>query len=335
MLSYGYSLLTMGLAFGLSEIAVRVIHGYYVKKLLPQVSLSLTHVDFGLLRNMLAYGINTFLYAMGALLIYHASNIVIGIFIGSAEISQFATASAGALLLSQLLYAFTAAIKPAVSDLDARDDSAAVKELAFLTQKYSLLMIIPAGCFFAVMGREFLQVWVGGVFQDPAVIATMGTILSILVVGHCLRLAQHSNFLVLVGRGQHKIFGVLTALTAILCVSCSVVSIKIFNWGLLGIAWSNFLPMALITGVIIPIYFNWKMHISLQETIGNVWKPALSGSLPVVLMISVWKYLAPPVSWLGIVGVIITATVMTFVCGWFLGLKGVERDRFIRIALRK
>jgi O-antigen/teichoic acid export membrane protein len=335
MLSYGYGLLTMGLAFGLSEITVRLIHSYYTKKLLPQMSLSLAHVDFNLLRQMLAYGINTFLYAMGALLIYHASNIVIGIFIGAAEISQFATASAGALLLSQLLYAFTAAIKPAVSDLEARDDSATVKELAFLTQKYSLLMIIPAGYFFVMMGREFLQVWVGGVFQDPAVINTMGTILSILVVGHCLRLAQHSNFLVLVGRGQHKIFGLLIGLTALLCISGSVISVKFFNWGLVGIAWSNFLPMALITGVIIPIYFNWKMHISLQETICEVWKPALSGSLPVVLMISVWKYLAPPASWLGIIGVIVTAAVMIFVCGWFLGLKEVERKRFIRIALRK
>ena len=139
----------------------------------------------------------------------------------------------------------------------------------------------------------------------------------------------------LVGRGQHKIFGVLTALTALLCVTGSVVSVKFFNWGLLGIAWSNFLPMALITGVIIPIYFNHKMRISLQETIRNVWKPALLGSLPVVLMISAWKYLAPPVSWLGIVGVVVAAAILTIICGWFLSLRDVERKRFIRIALRK
>jgi O-antigen/teichoic acid export membrane protein len=335
LLSYGYGLLAMGLAFGLSEVAVRAMHFYYVKKLLPQMSLSLAHVDFGLLRQLLAYGINTFLYSMGAVLIYHASNIVIGIFIGAAEISQFAAAGAGALLLSQLLNAFTAAIKPAVSDLDARDDSAAVKELAFLTQKYSLLLIIPAGCFFVVMGKEFLQVWIGGIFQDPAVINTMGTILGILVVGHCLRMAQHSNFLVLVGLGQHKIFGFLIALTALLCIAGSVVSVKIFHWGLLGVAWSNFLPMVLITGVIIPIYFNWKMHISLRETISNVWKPALLGALPVVIMISVWKYLSPPDSWLEIVGVIVAAAILTVICGWFLSLRDVERKLFTHIALRK
>ncbi|GAG28815.1 unnamed protein product, partial [marine sediment metagenome] len=240
-----------------------------------------------LLREMLAYGINTFLYAMGAIIIYKASDVVIGIFIGTAEISQFAIAAAGVLLLSQLLQAFTAAIKPAVSDLDARDDESRVRQISFLTQKYSLLLIIPSGCFLVAMGREFLWVWVGEEFQDPAVIGGMGTILAILTVGHCLRLAQHSNFLVLVGRGQHRAFGLFTALTALLCVSASVVSVKVFNLGLLGIAWSNFLPMVLISGVVLPIYFNLKMKISARESILNVWWPALLGCLPSVAMISI------------------------------------------------
>ena len=64
------------------------------------------------------------------------------------------------LLLSEFLQAFTAAIKPAVSDLDARDDHTRVKLIAFLTQKYSLLVLIPAAAFLIVMGREFLTVWV-------------------------------------------------------------------------------------------------------------------------------------------------------------------------------
>jgi len=335
LLSKGYGLLTMGLAFGLSEIAIRVLQFFFARKLLPQMSLSCANIDFGLLRQMLAYGINTFLYAMGAIIIYHASTLIIGIFIGTTQISQFAIATAGVLLLSQLLQAFTAAIKPAVSDLDARDDDAKVKEIAFLTQKYSLMMIIPGGCFLIVMGREFLRVWVGEKFQDPAVINTMGSILAILAAGHCLRLAQHSNFLVLVGRGQHKIFGVLTALTALLCVSGSVVSVKVFDWGLLGIAWSNFLPMALISGLILPIYFNWKMRISVSECVRNVWQPALLGSLPVVVMIGVWKYVAPPNSWIEIVGVVITAMALIVVGGWFLSLKECEQKRFVHIALRK
>ena len=335
LLLKGYGLLTTGLMFGLSEIVMRVIHSVFVKKLLPAASLSLAKIDLQLLKEMMAYGINTFMYAMGAIIIYYASNLIIGIFIGTAQVSQFSIATAGVLLLSQLLQAFTAAIKPAVSDLDARNDASAVKEIAFLTQKYSLLLIIPGGCFLVAMGREFLGVWVSDQFTDPSVIDSMAVILTILTVGHCLRLAQHSNFLVLVGRGQHKIFGILTALMALFCVLASIVSVKVFNWGMIGIAWSNFLPMALTSVLILPIYFNRKMSISALENIRNVWKPALLGSLPAVTMICIWKYVSAPDSWLEIVSVVVTAMVLTVIGGWFLSLKEVEQKRLVRIALRK
>jgi O-antigen/teichoic acid export membrane protein len=335
LLLQGNGWITMGLAFGVSEIVIRIVHSAFVRRFLPRASLSLANIDFKLLKEMLAYGINTFLYAAGAIIIYTASRIIIGIFLGPAQISQFEVAAAGILLLSQLLQAFTAAIKPAVSDLDARNDQSRVKEIAFLTQKYSLLLILPGGCFLVVMGKEFLSIWVGGKIQDPAVINTMGVILAILAVGHCLQLAQHSNFLVLVGRGQHKIFGIFMVLMALVCVTAAVISVKVLNWGLVGIAWSNLLPMAFVSGVIMPIYFNRKMQISAAESISHVLLPALLGSLPAVVLITVWKYLAPPDRWLEILGVVVAAMTLTLISSWFLSFKETERKRFVHIALGK
>ncbi|MHC4510119.1 MAG: oligosaccharide flippase family protein, partial [Planctomycetota bacterium] len=333
LLLRGYGLLTMGIVFGLSEIALRVLDYVFVRRLLPTASPSLAGIDLRLLREMLAYGINTFLYAMGGVIILQASIVVIAIFMSAAHISQFAFAAAGVLLLSQLLQAFTAAIKPAVSDLDARNDHLRVKEIALLTRKYSLLIILPSGCFLIVMGGNFLGIWVGDQFEEPAV--RMAAILAVLAAGYCLMLAQHSNFLVLVGRGEHRIFGILTGLTALLCVSASVVSVKVLGLGLPGIAWSNFLPMLLSSGVLLPIYFNRKMRISALENIRTVWQPALLGSLPAVIMICLWKYVAPPDSWLEIASVVIAATALTGVAAWFLSLTEAERKRFVHIALRK
>lgn len=335
LLQHGYGLLTAGVLFGTSEVVTRSIHSVFVKKLLPTASLSFEKIDLQLLNEMLVYGINTFMYAMGAIIIYYASSLIIGIFIGTAQISQFTIASAAIILLSQFLQAFTAAIKPAVTDLDARNNASSVKEIAFLTQKYSLLLIIPGGCFLIAMGRDFLNVWVSDQFTDPKVIDSMAFILTILTVGHCLRLAQHSNFLVLVGRGQHKIFGILTALMALFCVLTSIISVKVFNLDLIGIAWSIFLPMVLTSVLILPIYFNRKMSISTLENIRSVWEPALLGSLPAVAMICIWKFVAAPDSWLEIVSVVIAAMVLTVIGGWFLSLKEVEKKRFIRIALPK
>ena len=335
LLLRGYGLIAMGLTYGMSEILMRMLQFGFARKLLPHSSPSLANIDLKLLREMLAYGVNTFLYAMGAIIIYKASDLVIGALIGTAEVSRFSIAAAGVLLLSQLLQAFSAAIKPAVSDLDARNEHAHVKEIALLTQKYSLLMIIPAGCFLIAMGRQFLWVYVGDRFEDPTVIDGMGVILAILAVAHCLRLAQHSNFLVLVGRGEHRIFGIFAALGALLCVLGAVISVKFFNWGLLGVAWSNFLPMVLISGLILPIYFNRKMKISARDSVLRVWRPALLGCLPSVALILLWKYLSPPDSWIEIAGVVFAAMVVTLAGSWFLSLDTIERKRFVRIFERK
>jgi O-antigen/teichoic acid export membrane protein len=331
LLRRGYGLLTMGLVFGVSEVAVRVVQFIFARKLLPHISITLQSVDFKLLREMLAYGINTFLYTVGAIIICKASDVVIGIFIGTAQISQFAVAVAGVLLLSQFLYAFTAAIKPAISDLDARDEHARVREISFLMQKYSLLLIIPAACFLIVMGREFLQVWVGEKFQEPRMVDSMSVMLGILTVGHCLRLAQHSNFVVLVGKGEHRLFGLFTIVMSLLCVLASIVSIKVFNLGLVAVAWSNCLPMALISGVVLPIYFNRKMKISFHDSIVRIWWPALLGCLPSVAMINIWRYVSPPDCWSEILAVVIAAMLLTLAASCLLSFTELERKRFLGI----
>ena len=127
----------------------------------------------------------------------------------------------------------------------------------------------------------------------------------------------------------------MTASMALFCVIASIVSVKIFHWGMIGIAWSIFLPMVLTSVLILPIYFNRKMHISTLENIRNVWQPAILGSLPAVVTICIWKYMAPPNSWIEIVSVVLAAMVLIVTGGWFLSLKAVEKRRFIRIALPK
>ncbi|HUV65922.1 MAG TPA: lipopolysaccharide biosynthesis protein [Sedimentisphaerales bacterium] len=336
LLQQGYGLLTLGLVFGGSEVLLKIVQFIFARKLLPNVSITLKSIDFKLLREMLAYGVNTCLYTMGGLLILKAAEPVIAIFIGTAEVSQFAVAAAGILLLSQVLRAFTTAIKPAVSDLDARQEHSHVREISLLMQKYSLLLIVPAACFFVVMGKEFLYVWVGEKFQDPNVVNSMGVILAVLTVGHGLRLAQYSNFLVLVGKGDHRIFGLLTVLMGLLSVSASVVCVKVFHLGLLAIAWANCVPMVLISGIILPIYFNAKMRISMRESAVRIWWPALLGCMPAIIVICSWKYFHSPASWFSVAMVALVSAGLTGISAWRFSLTPRERERLLKtLVLRR
>jgi O-antigen/teichoic acid export membrane protein len=334
LLLRGYGLVTLGLIYGISEVAARGTQHILARRLLPRGYVSWRYVDRTLLREMLFYGMNTFLYAIGALIIFRASETIAGIYLGTAEVSQFQVAAAGLLLLSEGVQAFTTAIKPAVSDLDTRDDQTRVKLIAFLTQKYSLLILIPAAAFLMIMGRDFLTVWMAARFPDAGVLGSMATILTILTGGYCLLLSQHSNYLVLSGRGEHRVFGVLTAVEAVLCVAIAVYSVKVLGWGLKGIAWGNLLPMALVAGVILPIYFNRKMKISARDSLRHVWWPAVLGTAPGVALIGVWERLAPPHSWAGLFSVVAVVAGTTIVSGWFLSMDRQEHRRLLSVLRR-
>jgi O-antigen/teichoic acid export membrane protein len=333
LLMRGYGLVTLGLIYGISEIVARGAQHVLARRLLPTGYASWRYVDATLLKEMLFYGTNTFLYAMGALIILRASVMIAG-FLGTSEVAQLGTSAQVLLLLSEFVQAFTISIKPAVSDLDARDDHMRVRQIAFVTQKYSLLILIPAATFLILMGREFLTVYVGAKINDPAAVESMARLLSILTVGYCLHLSQHSNFLVLAGRGEHRIFGLLTAVEAFLCVGTAIFTVAVLGWGLTGIAWSNLIPMALVAGVIIPVYFNRKMRIPAKESFANVWLPAMLSTAPSILLIVVWKSLIPPSSWLGLFAVVAAAGAATVVSAWFVGMNGIERQR-LRSVLRR
>ncbi len=330
-LTRGYGLLTVGLLFAGSEIGARLIQLVFVRRVFPQMSISMTRLDLRLLLSMVTYGVNSMLYAVGVLVLAKASSIVIGIFLGTAEVGYFAVALAGVLLLSQIIQTFSQAIKPAASDLGARDDNSRLNEMAALSQKYSLLMLIPAGCFFIVMGREFLMVWVGDAIGDITIINRMAQILAILVVANGLRLAQHSNYVVLVGLGEHRVFGIMMIVNAVLFVTCAVVCLKVFHLGLLSVAWSFSVPMVLISGCLLPVYFRYKRHITFMDNIRQSWYPALRGACPAVVLILVWKYVAPPASWPQLIAVVACAAAMTMASSWIWSLSEIERIRFIRI----
>jgi O-antigen/teichoic acid export membrane protein len=335
LLFQGYGLLTMGLVFGGSEMMERLLLFFYSKKLLPQATVSVRRINFKLLWESTAYGTNLLLYTMGSLLLFKLGYILIGIFLDSAQISHFSIAVAPILALSGFTEVFSSAVKPAVSDLDARADTTRVSEIAFLTQKYTLLMLIPASCFFVVMARDFLGVWVGGKIQDAAVLNIMASVMAIMTIAHTIRLVQYSNVIVLAGRGEHRIFGFFSIITAALFVVIAVMCLKVYHFGLIAVAWSGFFPVVLISGIILPFYCKRRLQTTFRETAARVWVPALSGTLPAVALIVAWKFIAAPQSWVQISGVIASTAIITGISSWFMSLSTPEHKRLIRLINRK
>ena len=328
-LSAGYGLLAVGLIFGLCEITIYLVYLLFARRILSPISVSVAFLDFTLLREMLAYGLNTFLYVTTGIIVFKASDIILAVFMTTGDVTRFAIAAAPLLMVTQLVRASVGALKPAVSDLDARDDHGRVREISFLGQKYSLLLLIPAISFLIAMGREFLTLWVGDGFAD------LGTIVAVLAVGQFFMAAQYSNFLVLVGKGEHKAFGVMAVAMALSAVALGIGFVGALKWGLMGMAIANAAPMLLIYGVIMPVYYNRRMSISTVEFARKILAPALAGCAPAVAVIGLWKFFAPPGSWSQLGMVIVSVALVWAPSVWKLSLSRVERERFLGIVLAR
>jgi hypothetical protein len=89
--------------------------------------------------------------------------------------------------------------------------------------------------------------------------------------------------------------------------------------------------MALVAGLIIPIYFNRKMKIPAKESLAQVWFPAALSTLPSILLIVIWQSLIPPSSWLALFAVVAATGAVTVVSAWFLGMSTPERQRLLAV----
>lgn len=319
LLSRGHGLMTLGIVFAASELAIHGIHLIFAKKLIHNLDISFKAVEISLLRKMLAYGTNTLLYTMGDLIIYKASDIVIGIFMTTSAVASYSVISAIFLMMEKLILSFIRAIRPTVSDLDARNDEEKIRYIAIGSAKYCLIFLIPSITILVSMGKEFLQVWLGDDFGQ------LHIILIILAVGHFFRLSQHSNFVVLSGKGYHQVFGVLTVSMAVAAVILGIFTIKVLKLGLLGIALSNSVLMIIVCGLILPAFFNRRMKISTKENFHYIWGPAFLGCAPTIALTICWKFVHPPNNLFQICLFLVSAMIMTLAGSWVLSLTDKEK----------
>jgi O-antigen/teichoic acid export membrane protein len=323
LLPRGWGLLTVAVLYGATELAMALLNLILAFHLLPRSSFSLSGLDAPLLREMLAYGINTFLYSAGAVILYKTSELLIGIFLKAEDVARYSIPSSAVLMLGGMVECFCSAIKPMVSDLDARADRKRVREIAILVQKYTLILTTPCVAFILIMGNEFMRIWTK---TDPG---EMSLVLAILAIGHFARLSQYSNFLVLVGVAEHRVFGLLTLAMALTTLAGSILALT-WGWGLVGVAAANTVAMVVFCGSVVPLHVNRRIGIPWRTSFEQVWCKAAFAALPGIALQVIWKHANPPQGWTNVASLAAACLGVVLASAWLFGLEPGEREHFRR-----
>ncbi len=313
-LSIGYGLVTMTVIGASMRLSILALYWLFVWRLVPELSISLKYVNWSLFKELISFGVNTFVYVMGSLLIYQTDIIVIGILLGPADTTIYAIPVLLMGMISKLVTSATSVVQPAAAEEYAKGNIEQLSEYYIYGLRYSVLLLSPILVMLLVYGRDFINLWMGPDF------ALSGKLLMVLAISHFFYISQRNSFQILSAANRHKFFGRITIVTGLANLVLSVFLIKQFDLGLWGVAWGTFLPMTTLSGVVLFVYCCKELKVSMLVVLRKSYAVGLISILPMVLVAVCCLRYWPVESWLVLIihGIIACGTWFLFVCLFIL-----------------
>jgi O-antigen/teichoic acid export membrane protein len=177
------------------------------RRILPAACFAWRRVDVAHLRKMLAYSISTILYVSGTVLMYQSLKFVASAQLGGATAAgHFGIAIALAQTLSVAFVPLAAVLQPRVGDLTSRGKDHEVPRLLGRSLAATGLLGVPTIVFLGLEAHTIFNAWVGGAVSEEVVNALAETVRWMLI-GQGLYVIFLPCFYVLLGLGEHRIFG--------------------------------------------------------------------------------------------------------------------------------
>ena len=316
------ALFCMALIFGATECLIGLFNLWFAWRLMPSRPLQARAIRWQVLREMFAYGVNTFLYAVGGIAVAKTGEVIVGTCLPPEHITYYTLALMPPMMLSGFVQSLVASNKPAIADLDARNDLRHIQELTLLSQKYVLLFMVPAMAFFLILGGSFYHIWLHREMNQVV------ALLYILAPGYVIHAGQFPLFSALAGRGQHSIFGILTLAMGISAAGLGIFLCRTVGWGAAGVALGATVAMIVVSGVVLPCHAAKQLGLAFGDFVRRAWIPTAYGASPAILLLAFWRLWHPPTTLWELILVAGSTAPVLAVSVWFLSLDKTERNRF-------
>jgi O-antigen/teichoic acid export membrane protein len=219
---------------------------------LPHLRLSLRLVDRPTLRTIRGYSIDALLALLAGRVSFQTDALVINAFLMPQSITLFAVASRLTEYAKDSLRVATAVLTPAVSAMDARGDTAAIRNVFLNSTRYVLWLILPVQLGLLLLGRPFLALWLG-----PEYATRSYPTLVILAAPLALALAQSVSVRILYGTGRLRWYARAALIEAVANLALSLLLVR--PLGIEGVALGTAIPNVML---------NCGLGLALCRTLG-------------------------------------------------------------------
>ncbi len=272
----GYGLREMGIMLLASMVAGYAMSFLGFLRVFPQFRFSPASASWRTLREMAGYGLKTFFCTVGSQVLDQTAPLLIGHFRPVAFVGYYSVPVRLLVYTGQLVERMGAVTNAKSAELAARFDWDAVRQLAVLTNRYSLALFMPIALFFVVYPRELIGAWLG-----PDFAANSSAILPVLTVATLIGVASQLNSSrTLYGMGKHQSFawGLLVEAAAGLALLLYAVP----RFGILGAAWVSAVLMVLDRGVFVPWALCRELRTAYLPFMASIYARPAAATVPVL-----------------------------------------------------
>jgi len=323
LLEFGYGLIEMSvLILGLNVISVVWRYGIR-RRMFPAVRFSRKNYSREKTKELVGYGVFSFLMVIAWTIIFQTDHLVIGAFLSTTAVAIY---SVPAMIITQLrnsIMTIATPLIPAISHFDALHDNKKIMAVYSKSTRY-LYYISGYLCIMLLMfGGPFILLWVKAEFVEAI------EVLHILILGAAFTFPQIIANSVLMGISKHRIAFYILGSEAVANIILSV--ILVHCCGIAGVAWGTAIPQFIIYIFVYPVVF----YKTMKDSVGKFYTTAgLSAAKAVILILPVsyiMSKLVTPDTWPKlIIDCAVISVVM--VAGMFLFI--LEKDDRARLVAK-
>lgn len=276
------------------------------------------------LREMLSFGLKSFIQGAAGTVEKMSDRLVIGTILGPAAIPVYTIPATLVGYISNITMTLSHTFMPLFSDLSARGQQQHIKAIYLLASKLLVGLIIPMGVGICLIGGPFIGIWMEGEF-DPVIV---DAILVLLVTYTVIPMLNPFASRYLTAINRHIIFAKVAPPAALINLGLSIW--LVLEYGVVGAALGSVLPVF----VVMPLYLYVVCH-NLEVSMLHYFRATiLPASIPVSLMGGGLFWFRVTHGFDGYLDIVLSVLVSALIYSlvyWFFAMGREDREVLLRL----
>ncbi|MFA6216038.1 MAG: oligosaccharide flippase family protein [Candidatus Omnitrophota bacterium] len=239
-------LFTLAMITFTTEMLMYAMTFIFAKKVDKNMVFSRNMIDRAKIKSIFKYSFVTAGANIALMMRFRVSSFIIAAFLGLKEVTIYSIALRLTEYFSQAMMSSMGILMPVFSQYEGKNDYNSIREKFLFTTKISCYIAILIGALILILGRDFIQVWMGEAYVSAY------PLLAMLTVANIFCLMQTPTGGLLYGISKHKFTFFANTIEGFSNLILSLILVK--KYGLLGIALGVTIPYSVMNLFIQPIY---------------------------------------------------------------------------------